>query len=101
MTRRELLTLASSAALLRAKEAPAPPVAIARCASYNEDIVAVMSRMFDQIGGLSRLVANKTVTIKLNLTGSPGLRFQGKPLGSTHYSHPRTVGTMVQLLGRA
>jgi uncharacterized protein (DUF362 family) len=57
--------------------------------------------MFDQIGGLNRLVANKTVTIKLNLTGSPGLRFQGKALGVTHYSHPKTVGAIVHLLGRA
>jgi uncharacterized protein (DUF362 family) len=101
MTRRELLALASSAALVRAENAPAPPVSIARCASYNEDFVPILSTMFDQIGGLNRLVANKTVTIKLNLTGSPGLRFQGKPLGITHYSHPKTVHAMVHLLGQA
>lgn len=101
MTRRELLALASSAALLRAQNAPAPPVAIARCPSYDEDITAILSKMFDQIGGLHRLAANKTVTIKLNLTGSPGLRFQGKALGLTHYSHPKTVGSMIHLLGRA
>lgn len=101
MTRRELLAAAASAALLRAQNAPAPPVAIARCASYEGDFTPVLSTMFDQIGGLQRLVANKTVTIKLNLTGSPGLRFQGKPLGVTHYSHPKTVHAMVHLLGRA
>lgn len=101
MTRRELLAAAASSALLRAQSAPAPPVAIAPCASYTEDFTPVLSTMFDQIGGLQRLVANKTVTIKLNLTGSPGLRFQGKPLGVTHYSHPRTVQAMVHLLGRA
>jgi uncharacterized protein (DUF362 family) len=101
MTRRELLALASSAALLPAKEAPAAPVSIARCASYNEDIAAIMAGMFDQVGGLSGLVKNKTVTIKLNLTGSPGLRFLGKPLGVTHYSHPKTVGAMVHLMGKA
>jgi uncharacterized protein (DUF362 family) len=101
MTRRELLALASSATLLRAAETPAPPVAIARCASYTEDFVPILDKMFDQIGGLNRLVGNKTVTIKLNLTGSPGLRFQGKPLGVTHYSHPKTVGAMIHLMGRA
>jgi uncharacterized protein (DUF362 family) len=101
MTRRELLALASSATLLRANETPAPPVSIARCASYNEDMVSVLSTMFEQLGGLQKMVANKTVTIKLNLTGSPGLRFQGKPLGVTHYSHPKTVHAMVHLLGRA
>src|SRR5688572_14685367 len=101
MTRRELLALASSTTLLPAKEAPAPPVSVAKCASYNEDVTAIMSGMFDQIGGLGRLVKDKTVTIKLNLTGSPGLRFQGKPLGVTHYSHPKTVGAMIHLLGKA
>lgn len=102
MTRRELLAMASSAALLKgAKEAPAPPVSIAKCASYNEDVTAIMSAMFDQLGGLQKMVSGKTVTIKLNLTGSPGLRFQGKALGSTHYSQPKTVGAMVHLLGRA
>jgi uncharacterized protein (DUF362 family) len=76
-------------------------VAVARCQSYTEDISAVLSGMFDQLGGLPRLVANKTVTIKLNLTGSPALRFQGRPLGVTHYSHPKTVGAMLHLLGKA
>ena len=57
--------------------------------------------MFDQIGGLERIVRNKTVTVKLNLTGSPALRFQGRPLGVTHYSHPKTVGAMAHLMGRA
>ena len=99
MTRREALSIGASAPLLAA--ASDAPVAVARCRSYNEDVVSLLGTMFDQTGGLQRLVANKTVTIKLNLTGSPGLRFAGKPLGSTHYSHPKTVGAMVHLLGRA
>ncbi|MBC7928170.1 MAG: DUF362 domain-containing protein [Bryobacteraceae bacterium] len=101
MTRRELLALASSATLLKAQTAKASPVAISRCASYTEDLPATLGPMFDRIGGLNRLVGNKTVVIKLNLTGSPGLRFQGKPLGVTHYSHPRTIEAMVHLMGRA
>lgn len=100
MTRRELLALASTATFLKAKDAPAPPVAIARCASYNEDLSAILSRMFDQLS-LNKLVANKTITIKLNLTGSPGLRFQGKPLGVTHYTHPKTLSAMMAQLDRA
>src|SRR3954453_317306 len=100
MTRRELLALASTATLVRAKEAPAPPVAIARCATYNEDVSAVLKTMFDQLG-LNKVVSGKTVTIKLNLTGSPGLRFQGKPLGVTHYSHPKTVAAMIAQLDAA
>ena len=88
MTRRELLALAASATLLRAKEAPAPPVSIARCASYDEDLPKILGTMFDQLGGLTGQVANKTVNIKLNLSGSPALKFQGKALGTTHYTHP-------------
>lgn len=57
--------------------------------------------MFDQLGGASRIVRNKTVTIKLNLTGSPTLKFQGRSLGTTHYSHPATVGAMVSVLDAA
>lgn len=56
--------------------------------------------MFDQTG-IPALVRNKTVTIKLNLTGSPGLRFQGRPLGSTHYTHPKTLMAVTHLLGKA
>ncbi len=57
--------------------------------------------MFDQLGGLPRLVRNKTVTIKLNLTGSPGLKFQGRPLGVTHYSHPNMIAAFAHLLHAA
>src|SRR5947209_18012962 len=103
MTRRELLSIAAAASVagaakLRAAQAPAKTVAVAKCASYDEDLTPVFSTMFDQLGGLGRLVNNKTVTIKLNLTGSPALRFQGLPLGSTHYTHPTTLMAMVHLL---
>ena len=84
-----------------AKDAPVAPVAIAKTPSYNEDLVAVLTRMFDQIGGAGKLVKGKTVAIKLNLTGSPGQRFQGRPLGSTHYTHPATVMAMIRVLDNA
>ena len=86
---------------LSAVPAPAAPVSIAKCRSYGEELSPVIAKMFDQIGGPERLVRNKTVTIKLNLTGSPGLRFQGKPLGSTHYTHPKTLMAVVYLLDKA
>ncbi|MGI8743985.1 MAG: DUF362 domain-containing protein [Bryobacteraceae bacterium] len=106
MTRREMLSLAAAASVagitrLRAASAPATTVSIAKCASYDGDLAAVLSTMFDQTGGLGRIVKNKTVTIKLNLTGSPGLRFQGLPLGSTHYTHPKTLMPVVHLLDAA
>jgi uncharacterized protein (DUF362 family) len=105
MTRREwiaIVSTASAAPLLRgAPEAPVAPVAIAKCATYEEDVTAKMGAMFDQLGGLEKLVRNKTVTIKVNMTGPPGQRFQGLALGLTHYVHPKAVGATVHLLGRA
>jgi uncharacterized protein (DUF362 family) len=101
MTRRELLAVLGTAAAAPLRAAPTAPVSVARCPSYDDDLVAVMGRMFDELGGAERLVKGKTVTIKLNLTGSPGLRLQGRPLGVTHYTHPKTAGAMAHLLWRA
>src|SRR5580700_6411028 len=101
MTRRELLALMAAAPLVRAKEAPTAPVSIARCRTYDDDLTGTLSTMFDQLGGLSRIVRNKTVTIKVNLTGSPGLRFEGRPLGLTHYTHPKMASAMAYLLERS
>src|SRR6266853_4885278 len=103
MTRRELLAVLSAAptALKAAPDAPTAPVSIAKCASYNDEVTAKLAAMFDQLGGLERIVRGKTVTIKLNLTGSPGLRFKGRPLGVTHYTHPKLVGATAYLMGRA
>lgn len=102
ISRRELLAAFAAAPVgARAAELPVAPVAVARCGSYAEDQAALLRGMFDQLGGLGALVKNKTVTVKLNLTGSPALRLQGRPLGSTHYSHPAQIGAFVRLLGEA
>jgi uncharacterized protein (DUF362 family) len=102
MTRRELLAMAAVTPLLKAAPEPvAATVAIAPLATYDIDPIGPMNTMFDQLGGLGRIVRNKTVTIKLNLTGSPGLRFQGLPLGLTHYTHPRLVAATAYLMGQA
>jgi len=59
----------------RAAAAPAQPVAVARCKTYESaELIAALNTMFDQLGGLGRLVAGKTVAIKINLTGSPTYR---------------------------
>lgn len=101
MTRRDLLALVGAAPVLAAPSLPTAAVSLAKVPAYEEDLVAVFTRMFDQIGGAGKLVKNKTITIKLNLTGSPGLRFRGKALGLTHYSHPKTVSAMAHVLHRA
>lgn len=84
-----------------ARALPNTPVAVARCQSYDEDLLSILRTMSDQIGGLAPIVRNKTVTIKLNLTGSPALRFKGRPLGNTHYTHPKTAAVLATLLAEA
>jgi uncharacterized protein (DUF362 family) len=81
--------------------APAAPVSIAKCASYDDDVQARLATMFDQLGGLERLVRNKTVTVKLNMTGSPGQRVNGLAPALTHYTHPKLVGATAYLMGKA
>jgi uncharacterized protein (DUF362 family) len=103
MTRREWLALVAATPLLKADSAPAPvaPVSIAKCASYDEDITGKLYTMFDQLGGLPKLVRNKTVTIKLNLTGGPGNRVNGLDPGITHMVHPKVVVATAYLMSRA
>lgn len=103
MTRREWLAAIAAAPLLHAADtgAPASPVSIAKCASYDEDVQAKLATMFDQLGGLDRLVRNKTVTVKLNMTGSPGQRVKGRAPALTHYTHPKLVGATAYLMGKA
>jgi len=57
--------------------------------------------MFDQLGGIGRLVNGKTVAIKVNLTGAPTTTLNGLPVGDTHYTHPNVIGAAVQLIGKA
>ena len=101
MTRRELLGLLAAAPLARAAVAATAPVSIARARSYEGDLASTLSGMFDQLGGLRRIVNNKTVTIKVNLTGSPRQKFQGQPLGLTHYTHPNIAAATAYLMERA
>jgi uncharacterized protein (DUF362 family) len=105
MTRREWLhgaAAAVAAAPLARADAPTSPVAVARCPTYNpSELVPTMSRMFDQLGGLGRLVAGKTVAIKVNLTGAPTYRVGHLPLEDTHWTHPNVIAATAQLLAKA
>lgn len=99
MTRRDLLALLGGP--LAAGGRPVSPVAVVKARGYDQALQEAVDRLFDLLGGLGRLVKGKTVTIKLNLTGSPSHRFEGRPLGSTHYVHPQLVGAVVHAMGRA
>lgn len=81
--------------------APTAPVAIARCRGYGAEYVAATEQMFDQLGGIGRLVKGKTVTIKINLTGNESTRQDHLPAGRTIWTHPRTVGGVIHLLDKA
>ena len=70
----------------------AAPVSIAKCDSYEEDLTAKLGAMFDQLGGIEKLVRNKTVTVKVNMTGAPSQRVQGRAPALTHYTHPKLLG---------
>ncbi|MEN6605757.1 MAG: DUF362 domain-containing protein, partial [Bryobacteraceae bacterium] len=108
LTRRQLLSLAGAGTLgalsqrvSLAKAAPVDRVSIAKCPSYGAELLPALSRMFDQLGGVGRLVQNKTVAIKLNLTGDANSRLGHLPAGEAHWVHPRAVAAVVHLLGKA
>ena len=87
---------------LHASVAPTAPVSIARCTTYDTaEMLAALQKMFDQIGGLRRLVNGKTVGIKVNLTGGPESRVNDQPVGDTHYTHPQVIAATVHLIGKA
>jgi uncharacterized protein (DUF362 family) len=80
---------------------PAPPVAVAKCLEYGPQVRPTLARLFDQIGGLSRIVRGKTVAVKMNMTGRPNTLVRGMPIGMTHWVHPEVIGNTVHLLGQA
>lgn len=104
-TRRAWIKTAAGAAAIGAaplRAVPSAPVAVARCRAYaRTELLPVMERMFDQLGGLGRLVAGKTVAMKINLTGSPRVRLAHEPAELAQWTHSAVIGTAVELLGRA
>ncbi len=89
-------------ALQPATAAPVAAVSMARARSYNPiGLTPTMERLFDGIGGLGRIVKNKTVAIKVNLTGAPNLRMGHFPLGWAQWTHPTVLGVAVSLMGKA
>ena len=107
MSRREFVGDLGIAALAMAQthrlraSAPTAPVAVAPCKSYGPEFLAATEKMFDQLGGVGRIVKGKTVTIKVNLTGGENTRLDYLPMGRACWSHPRTVGTVIHLLDKA
>jgi uncharacterized protein (DUF362 family) len=87
---------------LLASPAPTAPVAVSTCKTYDSaELLSTLSRMFDQLGGLQRIVGGKTVAIKINCTGAPNYRVGYLPLGDTHYTSPEVLTAAVHLMGKA
>ena len=108
-SRREFLQATGAALLVGsagrpawAVAAPSAPVAIARCRSYDPGVVLKqLQGLMDGIGGLDRLVAGKTVAIKVNLVGDPRQEACGKPANRTYQIHPAVALATAALLDRA
>lgn len=76
----------------------AAKVAIARCRSYGGETRAALAKCFDLLGGIGALVKDKTVTVKINLTGTDFSQFRGRPTGETYHTHYETALALAALL---
>ncbi|HKI37109.1 MAG TPA: DUF362 domain-containing protein [Gemmataceae bacterium] len=96
------LGLAAAPAVRGADRAPASPVSISRCKAYDfKDVLEQLQTMMDQLGGLRKLVAGKTVCVKVNLTGNPRQKILDLPASRTYHTHPHVVLAATTLLDQA
>lgn len=92
---------ATVAAVLGGALAPALPaaitgprtarVAVIPCREYGVEVRKALDAAFDALGGIGRLVKDKTVTVKINLTGSNFAALFRRPVGESYMTHPATV----------
>ncbi len=74
-------------------------VAIASCRTYTpREVRAAYDRCFELLGGVGPLVKGKTVTIKLNLTGTDFAPFLDRPAGETYITHHATAHALAAAL---
>ena len=76
----------------------AAKVAIVPCRTYGPEVRPALEKCFDLLGGIGSLVKNKTVTVKLNLTGSDFKPVLGRPVGETYMTHYTTALALGSLL---
>jgi uncharacterized protein (DUF362 family) len=80
---------------------PTAPIIIGRSPDYGNALLPALAGTFDQMGGLGRLVKGKTVAIKINMVGAAYNRLGYLPAEDTYWAHPRMIGSVVHLIGRA
>jgi uncharacterized protein (DUF362 family) len=73
-------------------------VAIVPCKTYGPEVRPALDKCFDLLGGIGSLVKNKTVTIKLNLTGTDFRQFLKRPVGETFMTHYATAFALASSL---
>ncbi len=73
-------------------------VSILSCRGYGREVKAAMDQSFDLLGGLGSLVKGKTVTVKINLTGSKFEPLFGRPVGESYVTHPATAMALTAAL---
>jgi uncharacterized protein (DUF362 family) len=73
-------------------------VSIVRCGGYGREVKAAFDQGFDLLGGIGGLVRDKTVTVKINLTGSKFDPLFGRPVGESYVTHPTTVMALTAAL---
>jgi uncharacterized protein (DUF362 family) len=73
-------------------------VAIVSCRTYDKAVAEALRKSLDLLGGIGWLVKDKTVTVKLNLTGTNFSNYFGRPVGETYMTHPVTVLALNSLL---
>ncbi len=94
--------VAARPALLNALPGQTSRVAIGMCPEYDRRVTEVLSTMFNQLGGLQKLVSGKTVAVKLNMTGPPaGMTLNNLPLELAQWVHPQVIGALISLMDQA
>jgi uncharacterized protein (DUF362 family) len=91
---------AKAAATAIPKAAANAKVAIVQCRSYGAAVRPALDKCFDLLGGIGSLVKNKTVTVKLNLTGTDFRPFLDRPVGETYMTHLDTALALASALFR-
>ena len=77
-------------------------VAIASCKTYGpQEVRAAYDQCFDLLGGVGSVVKGKTVTIKINLTGTNFTPFLDRPVGETFMTHEATAQALTAALFKA
>jgi uncharacterized protein (DUF362 family) len=73
-------------------------VALVRCRTYGPEVKSALAKSFDLLGGIGSLVKGKTVTVKINLTGTDFAPYLGRPVGETFMTHETTARALISLL---